>query len=108
MFFVIFSSFLLTFSLFFFQFDYCVSQFDYYVSYYVPSWLILNRSLDFLDLDDCSFPMLSNFSATLSSNIFTGLSLSLLLLGPPIISFSSPFGTPNNVNVTVFDVSEVS
>ena len=94
MLFVIFSSFRLIFSLslyfFFFQFDYCVSH-------YAPSWLILNRSLNFLDWGDC---FLSHVKQVFSYSLFRHFH------GP--FSFSCPFGTPDNVNVTVFDVSEVS
>ena len=87
MLFVIFSSsHIFSLSLIFFQFDYCVSQSDYYVSLYVPSWLILNRSLDFLDLGDC---FLSHVKQFFSYSLFKHFH------GP--FSFSSPFGTPHNL-----------
>ena len=58
----------------------------------VPPWVYLVRySLRFLDLSVSSL-MLGKFLAIISSNIFSGLSLSLLLLDP------------YNVNVGVFYV----
>ena len=74
-----------------------IFQFDHCVSHYVLSWLILNGSLDFLDWGDC---FLSHVKQVFSYSLFRHF--------PGPFSFSCPFGTPDNVNVTVFDVSEVS
>ena len=82
MLFVIFSSFLLIFSLSLYLFIYFF-QFDYCVSHYVPSWLILNRSLDFLDWGDC---LLSHVKQVFGYSVFRHFH------GP--FSFSCPFGDP--------------
>ena len=57
--------------------------FDYYMSWCVSLGVILPGTLHFLDFIHYFIPMLQNFSAIISSNMF---------LGP--FSLSSPSGTP--------------
>ena len=64
-----------------FFFNFC--RFDYYVSWCVPPWVYPAWDSASWTWLITSFSMLGKFSASMSSNIFSGpLSLSRLMLGP--------------------------